>query len=131
MAILEDRNLRDALRQVLHNASEEGYLTPEESKFTNKIFKKIDGEIERKTKTLHQLEGEIHQLRLTKRLIIDMIRDSVAAQERARARDETAERLRSGRAARETVVIEEPIVEEKAPKKARRKRTTKKKEDKK
>jgi hypothetical protein len=124
---LEDKNLRDALRQVLDNASKEGFLTPEEAGFTNTIFKKLDSEIVRKTKTLHQLQGEIQQLKLTKRLIIDMIKDSIAAKQRAKAREETMDRLRSGKAARETTVVEEEveIVEEKAPSSAKRKRTKK------
>ena len=89
----------------------------------------MDKEIERKTIDKLRLEGEIQQLRLTKRLIVDLIKDSISAHERATAREETTARIRSGKAARETAVIEEQIVDEEKPKKARRKR--KKKEDKK
>jgi len=123
---LENKNLRDVLRKVLDNASKDGFLTPEEAGFTNTIFKKLDDEIVRKTKTLHQLEGEIQQLKLTKRLIIDMIKDSIAAKQRAKAREETMDRLRDGKAARETVVVEQEIVKEETPKTTTKKTTTKK-----
>jgi len=128
MSVLDDKVLRDTLRQVLDSASKAGYLTDAEAGFTNKLFKKIDSEIERKVTDKNRLEGQIHQLKLTKSLIINMVKDSVAAAERAKAREETAERIRSGKAAREVVVIEEQIVEEEEKPKARRTRT--KKEDK-
>jgi hypothetical protein len=128
--VLDEKVLRDTLRQVLDNASKAGYLTESEAGFTERLFKKLDGEIDRKTRDKNRLEGEIHQLKLTKGIIINMIKDTVAAAERAKAREETADRIRSGRAARETTVIEEQIVDEKPKKTARRKRT-KKKEDKK
>ena len=126
--LLEDKNVRNALRQVLDSAAKEGYLSQDEVTFTDNLFKKIDVEITRKTKSFHQLEGEIQQLHLTKKLIIDMIKEAIAAKERAKAREETADRIRSGKAARETFVIEEQIVEKEEKPKARR--THKKKEEK-
>jgi len=126
---MDDKKLRDALRSILDQAHNEGHLVIEEVNFVNKLVKKMDKEIERKTVDKLRLEGEIQQLRLTKRLIVDLIKDSISAHERATAREETTARIRSGKAARETAVIEEQIVDEEKPKKARRKR--KKKEDKK
>ena len=126
---MEDAQIREALRNVLDKAHNEGYLVIEEVNLINKFLKKLDKEIDRKTTDKLRLEGEIQQLRLTKRLIIDMVKDSVAAAERAKAREETVDRIRSGKSARETVVIEEQIVEEEEKPKARRSHT--KKEDKK
>jgi hypothetical protein len=125
---MEDAQIREALRNVLDKAHNEGYLVIEEVNLINKFLKKLDKEIDRKTTDKLRLEGEIQQLRLTKRLIIDMVKDSVAAAERAKAREETVDRIRSGKSARETVVIEEQIVEEEEKPKARR--THKMKEDK-
>ena len=125
---MDDKQLRDALRSILDQAHNEGHLVIEEVNFINKLVKKMDKEIERKTVDKLRLEGEIQQLRLTKRLIVDLIKDSISAHERAQAREETTARIRSGKAARETAVIEEQIVDDEKPKKARRKR--KKKEEK-
>ena len=125
---MDDKQLRDALRSILDQAHNEGHLVIEEVNFINKLVKKMDKEIERKTVDKLRLEGEIQQLRLTKRLIVDLIKDSISAHERALAREETTARIRSGKAARETAVIEEQIVDDEKPKKARRKR--KKKEEK-
>jgi len=122
---MEDAQIRDALRNVLDQAHNEGYLVIEEVNLINKFLKKLDKEIDRKTNDKLRLEGEIQQLRLTKRLIIDMVKDSVAAAERAKAREETVQRIRSGKAARETVVIEEQLVEEEEKPKARRQHTKK------
>lgn len=128
MSVLDDKVLRDTLRQVIDNASKAGYLGDAEAGFVKKLFKKLDSEIDRKITAKNRIEGEIHQLKLTKALVINLIKDSVSAAERAKARDETAARLRDGRAARETAIIEEQIVED-APPKAKRKRTTKKKKE--
>ena len=123
---MDDKQLRDALRTILDQAHNEGHLVIEEVNFVNRFVKKIDKEIERKTIDKLRLEGELQQLRLTKRLIVDLIKDSVSAHERAQARDETIDRIRSGKAARETTVIEEQIVDEEKPKTAKRKRVSKK-----
>ena len=83
---MDDKQLRDALRSVLDQAHKEGHLVVEEVNFVNRFIKKIDKEIERKTVDKLRLEGEIQQLRLTKRLIVDLIKDSVSAHERAKAK---------------------------------------------
>lgn len=113
--LLEDGALRDALRAILDRAANEGHLVTEEVGLVNNLFERIDKEITRKTKDLTRLEGEIHQLKLTKRIIIDMIKDSIAASERAVAREETYKRMKEGKAARETVVVEEEKPVEKKP----------------
>ena len=125
---MDDTQLREALRNILDQAHNEGHLVIEEVNFVNRFVKKIDKEIERKTIDRLRLEGEIQQLRLTKRLIVDLIKDSVAATERAKVREETMTKLRSGESAREKAIIEKQIVDEEKPEKAKRKR--KKKEDK-
>lgn len=125
---MDDIQLREALRNILDQAHNEGHLVIEEVNFVNKFVKKIDKEIERKTIDRLRLEGELQQLRLTKRLIVDLIKDSVAATERAKVREETMTKLRSGEGAREKAIIEEQIVDEEKPEKVKRKR--KKKEDK-
>jgi len=125
---MDDTQLREALRTILDQAHNEGHLVIEEVNFVNKFVKKIDKEIERKTIDRLRLEGELQQLRLTKRLIVDLIKDSVAATERAKVREETMTKLRSGESAREKAIIEKQIVDEEKPEKAKRKR--KKKEDK-
>lgn len=125
---MDDTQLREALRTILDQAHNEGHLVIEEVNFVNRFVKKIDKEIERKTIDRLRLEGELQQLRLTKRLIVDLIKDSVAATERAKVREETMTKLRSGESAREKAIIEKQIVDEEKPEKAKRKR--KKKEDK-
>jgi hypothetical protein len=127
--ILDDKVLRNDLRNILQSAAEKGFLTEAEGRFTDQLFEKIDLEVARKTKDLNRLEGSIHQLRLTKGLIINMIKESIAAAERAKAREETMDRIRSGKAARETLVIEtEP--EEEETKTTKKKSTRKKRETK-
>jgi len=112
--LLEDAAMRDALRKILDRAVNEGHLVSEEVGIVNTLFERFDKEIVKKTKDLTRLEGELHQLKLTKRLVIDMIKDTVAASERAQAREETFQRMKEGKAAREAIFIEE---EEKAEEK--------------
>jgi len=126
---MDDKQLRDALRTILDQAHNEGHLVIEEVNFVNRFVKKIDKEIERKTIDKLRLEGELQQLRLTKRLIVDLIKDSVAATERAKVREETMAKLRSGESAREAAIVEKKIVDKEESKPTKRKRT-KKKEDK-
>ena len=126
--LLEDAAMRDALRKVLDRAVNEGHLISEEVGIVNNLFERFDKEITRKTKELTRLEGELHQLKLTKRLVIDMIKDTVAASERAQAREETFQRMKEGKASREAIFVEEeekPKEEEKPS--AKRKRTKKEK----
>lgn len=126
--LLEDAAMRDALRKVLDRAVNEGHLISEEVGIVNNLFERFDKEITRKTKELTRLEGEIRQLKLTKRLVIDMIKDTITASERATAREETFQRMKEGKAAREAIFVEEeekPKEEEKPP--AKRKRTKKEK----
>jgi hypothetical protein len=126
--LLEDAAMRDALRKVLDRAVNEGHLISEEVGIVNNLFERFDKEITRKTKDLTRLEGEIRQLKLTKRLVIDMIKDTIKASERATAREETFQRMKEGKAAREAIFVEEeekPKEEEKPP--AKRKRTKKEK----
>ena len=127
--LLEDAAMRDALRKVLDRAVNEGHLISEEVGIVNNLFERFDKEITRKTKELTRLEGELHQLKLTKRLVIDMIKDTVAASERAQAREETFQRMKEGKAAREAIFVEEEVKPEKEKKSpAKRKRSTTKKE---
>ncbi|MCK4977285.1 MAG: hypothetical protein KAS36_10185, partial [Anaerolineales bacterium] len=117
-----------ALRKVLDRAVNEGHLISEEVGIVNNLFERFDKEITRKTKELTRLEGELHQLKLTKRLVIDMIKDTVSASERAQAREETFQRMKEGKASREAIFVEEeekPKEEEKPS--AKRKRTKKEK----
>ncbi len=126
--LLEDAAMRDALRKVLDRAVNEGHLISEEVGIVNNLFERFDKEITRKTKELTRLEGELHQLKLTKRLVIDMIKDTVSASERAQAREETFQRMKEGKASREAIFVEEeekPKEEEKPP--AKRKRAKKEK----
>lgn len=126
--LLEDAAMRDALRKILDRAVNEGHLISEEVGIVNNLFEKFDKEIARKTKELTRLEGEIHQLKLTKRLVIDMIKDTIKASEWAQAREETFQRMKEGKAAREAIFVEEeekPEEEKKKP--AKRKRAKKEK----
>ena len=99
MISLEDKALRDALRSILMQAQEKGYLTPEEDGLVNNMIDRIDKEIIRKTQDRLRLEGQLKQLTLTKRLVIDMIKDTIAAAERAEAREETFKRMKEGKSA--------------------------------
>ena len=125
--LLEDAALRDALRQVLDRAVNEGHLVQEEIGLVQNLFERLDKEIERKLNEKLRLEGELKQLKLTKRLVVDMIKDTISASERAQAREETFSRMKEGKAAREAIVVEkeeEEKPEEKKPT-SRRKREKK------
>ena len=124
--MLEDKTLRDALRDILDKAVNKGYLIEQEIAWVDKLFKKIDLEIQRKTNDKLRLDGELNQLNLTKRLVIDIIKDTIAAAERAEVREETFKRMKEGKAARETIVVEkEPQKDETKKKTTRRKREKK------
>ena len=126
--LLEDAALRDALRQVLDRAVNEGHLVQEEIGLVQNLFERLDKEIERKLNEKLRLEGELKQLKLTKRLVVDMIKDTISASERAQAREETFSRMKEGKAAREAIVVEKEDEKPKEEKKPPAKRKRKKKE---
>ncbi len=124
--MLEDKVLRDALRDILDKAVNKGYLIEQEIAWVDKLFKKIDLEIQRKTNDKLRLDGELNQLNLTKRLVIDIIKDTIAAAERAEVREETFKRMKEGKAARETIVVEKSPQKDETKKKTTRRKREKK-----
>lgn len=89
-----ERTDRNVLRQVITKAEESKTITKEESGFIITLVEKFRSEIERKIKQLHVLKGEINQLQSNEQVIISLISNMVAAEERNNARNETIGRIR-------------------------------------
>jgi len=94
MSILDDRQVRNELREVLFNAQDNGVLTDGESGFVLSLAKRFKADIEKKEHQIYQMKGEVIQLKTNLSIIVEMVGNLIAAEERAKARIETAKKLR-------------------------------------
>lgn len=105
--VVEDRTERNLLRHIVMKAEDEEILSKEEVGFIITLVEKFRAEVERKTKQLYVLQGEIAQLKLNERLIIQLVENIIAADERAKSRRETMERLKGLKENESNDVVEE------------------------
>lgn len=95
--VLEDRANRNLLRNVVMKAEGEKVLSKEEGGFVITLAKKFRLEVEKKTKQLYVLQGEIAQLKLNEKLIIQLVDNVISADKRAKDREKTMENLKSSK----------------------------------
>lgn len=99
ISILEDRQAKNDLRSVMDDAQERGILKPEEFGFVQSLIKRFKTDITKKEKLVQVTLGEINQLKTNLQVIVEMVNNLIAAEERAEARRETARKLREDRTA--------------------------------
>jgi hypothetical protein len=95
--MIEDREERNKLRNVIFNAEDREIITKEEAGFVVSLVERFRSDIEKKIKQLHVLQGEVAQLKANEQIIIDLIQNMVAAAERDIARQETMTKLKAAR----------------------------------
>ena len=93
--MLDGRIDRNKLRKIIMDAEDNKVITKEEAGFIVSLAKKFRNDIEEKIKQLHVLQGEISQLKLNEKTIIDLIQNMVAAAERDLVRQETMKKLKA------------------------------------
>jgi len=91
---LENRADRNKIRGAIQKARQDELLGQTEAGFIITLVERFRSDIEKKIKVLHQLQGEINQLRNNEKIIVDLIENIVAATERDKARQETFDRIR-------------------------------------
>lgn len=95
--MLDSREERNRLRQVVLNAEDREIITKEEVGFVVALAERFRNDIEKKVKQLHVLQGEIAQLKVNEQIIVEIIENMVAAAERDLARQETMNKLKAAR----------------------------------
>ena len=91
---LDNRVDRNKIRGALQKARQDELLGQAETGFIITLVERFRTDIEKKIKVLHQLQGEINQLRNNEKIIINLIENIVAAAERDRARQDTYDKIR-------------------------------------
>jgi len=91
---MEDRQMRNKLRQVIMTAEGKEVMTRDEAGFIINLVERFRGDIDKKIKQLHVLQGEINQLKTNEQIIINLIDSLIAAAERDAARQEAVDRIR-------------------------------------
>lgn len=99
--ILDDRATRNKLRGVVMNAEDREVITKEEAGFIVTLVERFRGDIERKVKQLHALQGELAQLKANEQIIMELVQNMVNAAERDLARQETMNKLKAAREVQE------------------------------
>lgn len=92
--MFEDREQRHKLRQIVTKAEQENVVTKEEAGFIITLVNRFRVDIEKKIKQLHMLEGQISQLKINEQIIMHLIENMIAAADRAKARQETIDKIR-------------------------------------
>ena len=95
--MLEGRAQRNKLRHIIMNAEQREIITKEEVGFIVTLVERFRADIEKKTKHLHVLQGELSQLKLNEQIIIDLIKNMISAAERDIVRQETMAKLKEVR----------------------------------
>ena len=95
--MLESRQDRNKLRNVVMNAEDRKVISKDEIGFIVTLVERFRSDIEKKVKQLHILQGEISQLKINEQIIIDIVENLIAAAERDIARQETMRKLKEAR----------------------------------
>ena len=95
--MLESREERSKLRHIITSAEQKSVITKEEAGFIVVLVERFRTDIEKKIETLNVLRGEISQLKINEKIILDLINNMIAAAERDTARQETMDRLKETR----------------------------------
>jgi len=95
--MLEERKERNKLRQTILDAEKRNVITQQEVGFIVTLVERFRSDIENKSRKLHSLQGEISQLRINEKVIMDLVSNMVSAAERDVARQETMAKLKGAR----------------------------------
>ena len=95
--MLEERKERNRLRHTILDAEQRNVISKQEVGFIVTLVERFRDDIEKKTSKLHSLQGEIAQLRVNEKIIMDLVSNMISAAERDVARQETMAKLKGAR----------------------------------
>jgi len=95
--MLEDRKERNKLRHTIMSAEQRNVITKQEVGFIVTLVERFRDDIEKKTSKMQSLQGEISQLRVNEKIIMDLVSNMISASERDVARQETMAKLKGAR----------------------------------
>ena len=115
MSILNDRNQMNGLRSIIDKAEDNEVIGKEEAGFIVLLANRFRADIEKKSRILLALQGEIAQLKANENIIMDIVQNLISAEERAKEREKTFDSIREHKQRRGTVMIEEDDSTDKSP----------------
>ena len=95
--LLDDSGKLNKIRGAIMNAQDNKVISKEEAGFIVTLANKFRDDIERKTRALYALQGEISQLRTNEQVIVDIVNNLVSAQQRADDRQRTVNEIRKAK----------------------------------
>jgi hypothetical protein len=95
--MLEERKEKNKLRHIILDAEKRDVITKQEVGFIVTLVERFRNDIESKSRKLSSLQGEISQLRINEKIIMDLVGNMVSAAERDVARQETMAKLKGAR----------------------------------
>ncbi len=95
--MLEERKERNRLRHTIIDAEQRNVISKQEVGFIVTLVERFRDDIEKKTSKLQSLQGEINQLRVNEKVIMDLVNNMISAAERDVARQETMAKLKGAR----------------------------------
>ena len=100
--------MSDVLDKV-NEAKEQGLVSSDEFGFINSLINRFKSDIAKKERLVQQTLGEINQLKINLQIIKEMAVNIIAAEQRAKARRETAMKLRADREEAVKKKVEESV----------------------
>jgi hypothetical protein len=92
-------------RNAIDSALDDEVISQEEAGFIVTLASRFREDIERKSRAMLALQGEIAQLKANEKVILDIVSNMVAAQKRAEDRERTMRELKEGNIVRKGVAI--------------------------
>jgi len=93
-------------RSIIDSARDDEVISSEEAGFIVMLAKRFRQDIERKSKAMIALQGEIAQLKANEKIIIDIVQSLVAAQQRANERDKIMKEIKESKTRKGAAIIE-------------------------
>jgi len=92
-------------RNAIDSALDDEVISQEEAGFIVTLANRFREDIERKSRAMLALQGEIAQLKANEKVILDIVSNMVAAQKRADDRERTMRELKEGNVVRKGIAI--------------------------
>ena len=90
-------NTNNMLRSIIDKADDKSILSKSEIGFIIQLVEKFRADIEKKVRLSQIIQGEISQLKVGEKIIIDLISNIIAAAEREESRQETMDAIRDSK----------------------------------
>lgn len=93
--MIDSRDDRNQLRKIIMAAEDGNIVSQDELGFIVSLVERFRRDVDKKTKQLYLIQGEIAQLKANEAIIINLIENLIAAAERDKARQSLCDSIKN------------------------------------